>query len=226
MLKAIKHTYPDHEVAFVSDLHWNHDKPFLYGNRGYASAQEHKDGVIHRWNEVCTNRSIVFHLGDFVFKDPDGAEFRRLLDRLNFRILYLMLGNHNSGLKKVYAERLGLDFPSAAANQMEAYPLTWEFKQDRFVIFLPEYAEAFINGQHIVMCHFPIIAHNRVGHGAWHLCGHSHGTCEITNVDTASGLRLDVGVESFGRPITFGELKMRFADRKVTLFDHHNEATT
>lgn len=228
MLQTLKINKDPGDIAFISDLHWHHDKPFLWGKRGYASSAEHDAGVIVRWNEVCTDRSVVFHLGDLVFKDPKGDEFMGLVRQLRFETLFLCLGNHNSGSKAIYQFWLKTAYPDVVMNGGEMYPLS--FRPDeaspRRIVFLPEYAEAFINGQHVVMCHFPIIAHNRVGHRSWFLTGHSHGSCPITNVDTASGLRLDVGVESFGRPVTFAELKERFAAREVTLFDHHDQTTT
>ena len=93
------------------------------------------------------------------------------------------------------------------------------------VVFLPEYVEAHINGQRMTLCHYPIASHHKVGHSSWMCCGHSHSSLPMTNKDTGVGKRLDLGVESFGRPITFVELK-RFMDARPThSYDHHNETT-
>ncbi len=231
MLKVIKLNAPDNEIAFVSDLHYGHDKPHIWQKRGYASGREHDDGLIHQWNSVCTDRSQVFHLGDICFVDPDGVKFKNLMRRLQFNTLWTHLGNHNSGHKLVYAEALREQFPQCfEGNDMvnEVYPLSWQVDGDpnKTVIFLPEYSEATINGRRVIMCHFPIISHNKVGHGSWMICGHSHSSCALTNKDTGVGKRLDLGIESFGRPITFAELR-RFMDaRPVHSYDHHDHTTT
>lgn len=231
MLKHLKINHPDHEIAFVSDLHYGHDKPHIWQKRGHMNGREHDDALIHQWNSVCTDRTVAFHLGDICFVDPDGAKFKNLMRRLNFSVLYSFLGNHNSGLKSIYTEVLHDQYPDCFdGNDMEAevYPLCYYPTSDpaKMVVFLPEYAEATVNGQRIIMCHFPILSHNKVGHGSWMLCGHSHGSCAMTNKDTGVGKRLDLGIESFGRPITFVELK-RFMDaREIHTVDHHDHTTT
>ena len=146
-------------------------------------------------------------------------------------MLYSQWGNHNSGVKTVYAEELRRQFPQCFdGNEMihEVYPLTMQVdgNPNKTVVFLPEYVEFTINGQRIIMCHFPIYSHNKVGHGSWMICGHSHGSCKLTHKDKGMGKRLDVGIESFGRPITFGELKAFMAKREIHLVDHHNSETT
>ena len=65
-----------------------------------------------------------------------------------------------------------------------------------------EYLEIDIEGQHIVMFHYPIADWNRKFHGAWHLHGHVHG-----NLSVGPG-SWDVGVDTNGfAPVSFEQLK-------------------
>jgi calcineurin-like phosphoesterase family protein len=232
MLKVLKVSQPNHEVAFVSDLHWGHDRDFIWGKRGFGSVGEHDEELIHRWNSVCTSRSTVFHLGDICFNDGNGEKLKALLRRLNFRALYCLLGNHNSGQSQLYKNELAKQFPNAiSANGYdfhEVYPLWHNVDADpnKQVCFLPEYVEAYVNGQRMTLCHFPIVSHHKAGHGAWMICGHSHGSCEFTNTKTGKGKLLDIGIESFGKPLTFNDLKDFFSKREVISFDHHSDKTT
>lgn len=231
MLKHLKLNYPDHEIAFVSDLHYGHDKPHIWQKRGYTDGQTHDNGLIHQWNSVCTDRTVAFHLGDICFVDPDGAKFKNLMRRLQFNTLYAHLGNHNSGQKLVYAEAMRTQFPQCfEGNDMtcEVYPLKSPVDGDpnKIVVFMPEYAEYTINGTRVVCCHFPIVSHNKIGHGSLMLCGHSHQSLPLTNRDTGQGKRLDLGIEGWGRPLTFGEVKHHLKNRPTDSWDHHDQTTT
>lgn len=228
MLQSLKLTAPDHEIAFVSDLHWGHDRDFIWDKRGFSSVKESDETLVQRWNTICTTQSHVWHLGDIVFADPDGSRFMTLMRRLNFKVLYHLWGNHNSGGKAIYNEALQIQYPDAALRGAEVYPLTICVDGDpqKQIVFLPTYLEANINGQRITLCHYPIISHHKAGHGSIMLAGHSHGSCAITNKDTGIGKRLDLGIESFGRPITFDELKKFMDKRPVHSYDHHSSSTT
>ncbi len=57
------------------------------------------------------------------------------------------------------------------------------------------------------------------------LCGHSHSNCHLTNKDTGQGLRIDLGVESFGRPLSLAEIKRHLAGRDIDSRDHHSKDT-
>ena len=232
MLKVLKVSAAPNLIAFVSDLHWGHDRDFIWGKRGFKSVTEHDDELIHRWNAVCSDQSVVFHLGDICFNDGTGERFKTLLRRLNFKTLYCLLGNHNSGQSQLYKHELKEQFPNVFSEDgfdfYEVYPL-WHHVDgniNKSVCFLPEYIEAVVNGQRITLTHFPIISHHKNGHGSWMVCGHSHGSCEFTNIKTGKGKLLDIGIESFGRPLTFNELKTFMDKRETISFDHHSDKTT
>ena len=242
MLKTLKFSGLEYNFFFVSDLHWGHNKDFIYTkrlnlatNKRYTSVQEHDEGIISAWNSVCNKESIVFNLGDICFNDSDGKNFKTLMRRLNFAKHYILWGNHTSGHRQVYLELIKSAFPELAKEgengidiTHEVYPLAYNVDGDvnKQVIFVPSYIEAQINSTKLMLCHYPVISHNGVGKGFYHLCGHSHASCEFTNKNIGKGRRLDVGIESFGRPINLIEVKNHLQNRTFDSFDHHNPNTT
>lgn len=232
MLKTIKITHPEHDVWFLSDLHWGHNRDFIWGKRGFASVEEHDETLVHRWNAHLTNRSVAVHVGDLVFADPDGERFKTLVRRLSFNTLYVGAGNHISGHVAVYKEAMNAQFFGSVIDgqlQYEVYPLVYlvDGNPNKRVIFMPVYFELSVGGHHIVCCHYPILSFNKQSKGSTLITGHSHGSCQLTNKDTGLGRRLDVGVESFGRPISLTEVKRHLNGRTLDLRDHHSgtEAT-
>lgn len=228
MLKPIKITHPEHDIWVISDLHIGHNREFLYGPRQFKSVEEHDSAIIQRWNAHLTHRSVCFHLGDTIFADPDGGKFKSLMRRLNFSVLYCCWGNHFSGQLAVYKEVLASRFSDAVEDGQllyEVYPLEYliDGNPHKKVVFCPSYIEASIGGHRFVMSHYPIISHNKMAKGSVHLTGHSHGNLALTNKDTGSGMRLDVGVNSFGRPISITEIKRHLAGRSLDARDHHGE---
>lgn len=89
-------------IYLTSDLHFGHEREFLYGPRGFASIQEHDEAVITRWNETIQEDDDVYVLGDLMLNDNEhGLECLR---RLNGR-LHLIRGNHDTDARwKLYSE--------------------------------------------------------------------------------------------------------------------------
>lgn len=51
-------------IYFTSDLHFNHNQPFLYEPRGFSSIVEHDYEIIERWNSTIKPEDTVYFLGD------------------------------------------------------------------------------------------------------------------------------------------------------------------
>lgn len=61
-----------------------------------------------------------------------------------------------------------------------------------------------VEGQPIVLCHYPMVSWNRSHYGAWQLFGHHHGNL----ADDPTKLSIDVGVDCHNfHPITFQQVK-------------------
>lgn len=224
MLKPIKIHGLDTEIFGISDLHYGHDKPFLWSKRGYESGKAHDEGVIEKWNSVCSESATVIHTGDWVFQDPKGEKCRELFRRLNFETLYMTWGNHNSGVKHIYAKELADQYgPQWSHCDRQVYPLIHKVgdKGVKAVVFLPQYVEFIINGTVVIACHYPLLVHNEQKHGAHLWTGHSHQSLPLTNKDTGQGKRIDLGVEGWGRPLSFAEIKLHLQNRDLDIRDHH-----
>jgi calcineurin-like phosphoesterase family protein len=226
MIQQLKFKGKDDEFFFISDLHHHHDRDFIWGKRSkpnsqekYRSVQESDEEVTVAWNSTVNHEATVFHLGDYIFADPDGSRFIALCAKLNFKHLYLLWGNHISGQRQAYFNALKAQY-GFNPGEAEVYPLHTQVA-GKTVTFLPAYVETIINNKPIVLSHYPIRSFNGLSKGAWHLCGHSHGGCAMSNKNTGEGFILDVGVESFGRPVSFGEIRRHFSGREIVTVDHH-----
>ncbi len=226
MLTQIKLNIPDHKVFAISDLHIRHARVAV--KRGYADAPTHDKDVIGSVNEVCDADSYLISLGDIMSDDPTGAHTKTLLRSLSFHTLLWMPGNHESGWRALYREALITHFPEAVRKRQimyEVYPLTMVLEDTgKTIVFLPNLTEVKTTDQLLVCSHYPIVSHNRMALRSIHLSGHSHGNCHLTNKDTGRGLRLDVGWESFKRPISVADIKHHLAGREIDAWDHHGKA--
>lgn len=90
------------EIYFTSDLHFAHNKEFLYGSRGFSCIEEHDLAVVNNWNNTVTDDDDIYLLGDVMLKDVEyGMD---MLCQLNGKI-HIIRGNHDSDEKiKRYAE--------------------------------------------------------------------------------------------------------------------------
>ena len=45
-------------VFVTSDLHFCHDREFVWGARGYANVDEMNEAQVRKWNEVVTDEDV------------------------------------------------------------------------------------------------------------------------------------------------------------------------
>lgn len=86
------------KIFVTSDLHFNHDREFVWGPRGFSSVQQMNESIIARWNSVVEMTDDVYALGDLCLGGGgEGALFdaKRLIEQLNGR-LHIILGNHDT----------------------------------------------------------------------------------------------------------------------------------
>lgn len=203
----IKVTHDIEEILFWSDCHFGHKCEKwpvpLWQARGFSSVEDHDEQLIERWNSVSTPNSVFFHLGDFIFGTDTIERFKRHVQSLKFKTLYMMPGNHCSGWKQVFEE--------------QRHNL-WDLRDGRRVIFIPNYVEVVANKQPIVLSHYPLVSFNGQGIGSWMLHGHCHGNLHDTEVGNLlyKAKVKDIGVECTTQPITMAQIKQEF-DRKDAL---------
>ena len=81
------------KIFASSDLHFGHDREFLWGPRGFRSSIEHDEAIIANWNSVVEPEDIVYVLGDLMLGDNEHG--KACVERLNGHIK-LIRGNHDS----------------------------------------------------------------------------------------------------------------------------------
>jgi len=213
--KPLRFEHDGNNICFWSDTHFGHrcdhwETP-LWKMRGFSSIEEHDNTLVERWNKVCNNETIFFHLGDFIFGQNPEQRLVDFLSRLKFKTLYSMPGNHSSGWKQVF----------------ESQPKTTMHLDNKTIYFIPNYLEVVANGQPIVMSHYPLASFNGQAKGSWMLHGHCHSNLyksEIGSVLYKTKI-IDIGVENSPLPKTLNDLTALFQNKQTVTFDHHNEQT-
>lgn len=209
--KPVKITTKEDNVFFWSDMHLGQecrswDEP-LYVKRGFKTMEEHDAALVCRWNDRISREGIVFNLGDMLFGHNGQQRLLNYFERLNFKTMYLLFGNHTAGTKQV--------FESLDGN-------IYQVNSEKQVVFCPNYMEAHINGYHCVLSHYAVASFNGQGKGSFMIHGHSHGNLYGSELGKILyGARIvDVGVERFSSPPSFADLRRKFKDQPVS-FDHH-----
>lgn len=160
---------------FTADQHWNHKSILkmdnFYGRdrgwRPFRDVKEMNQTMIDGWNEVVKSGDMVYHLGDFAMPNKgDGHDIGDILEQLNGQI-YLIKGNHDDRNMNLYKD------------------WTRKFVKITYLAYLK-----LLNGQRVMLCHYPMLSWRSSCHGAWHLHGHCHGSLPRRH------LAYDVGVDS------------------------------
>ena len=86
----------------TSDLHFCHNRDFIYKARGFSSKEEHDEAIIKNWNEIVKPKDKVYVLGDMMLNDNiTGIEN---IKRLNGQ-LYIIGGNHDTPTRMALYEK-------------------------------------------------------------------------------------------------------------------------
>ena len=94
-------------VFVTSDLHFFHDRKFIYEPRGFSSVEEMNNAYIEEWLSRVTDEDDVYVVGDFCLGN-DYDLIDELIDKLPGNI-HLLIGNHDT-LKKIKCyESRGID---------------------------------------------------------------------------------------------------------------------
>lgn len=80
-------------IWMTSDLHFMHNKPFLYEPRGFDNIYDMNETIIKNFNEVVSWNDDLYILGDIMLNDNE--EGMKSLRRLPGRI-HIIRGNHDT----------------------------------------------------------------------------------------------------------------------------------
>lgn len=139
-------------IYLTSDLHFGHNKTFLYEPRGFASAAEMDEAIIHNWNRLITDNDEVYVLGDMMLSDDVNGI--KCIVSLNGRI-HIIRGNHDSD------------------RRIELYQHCFN------VLDVQNSAYLHYNGLHFYLTHYPTLTSNfdydkPLKARLLNLCGHTH----------------------------------------------------
>ena len=141
-------------IYFTSDLHFNHNKDFLYEPRGFSSIVEHDYEIIERWNSTIRPGDTVYFLGDIGMSN-DIDYLVECISILNGDIKWI-LGNHDSPNR--VARISGLPY-------IEVLGYGEKLKVSK--------------NTSLFLCHYPVLTMPRSLDGelngrTYSICGHSH----------------------------------------------------
>lgn len=174
------------KIWVTSDTHYGHSNIIRYCNRPYKDVEEMNQALITNYNSVVRPEDTVYHLGDFGFMQVD--KLKKILSRLNGNKI-LLYGNHDKvirGAKGAFTESFN---------------------------FIKDYLEINVDGQKIVMCHYPLLTWNGSGRGSIMLHGHAHGNTNYGHLKNAK--ILDVGVDCHNYfPISLEEIFRKMEKRE------------
>jgi len=132
-------------LFFTADTHIGHANIIKYCHRPFENVHEMDERLITEWNGVVSNDDVIFHLGDFAWKNTRRAA--RILTRLD-GMKFLCRGTHDGRILK-----------------LATY---FEDIRDSFLIRVNK-------GQFIFMSHCHQEIWPEMNCESWHLFGHSHG---------------------------------------------------
>lgn len=154
-------------IYFTSDLHFGHDKEFIYKNRGFNSIEEHDKAIIDNWNNMITYADDVYILGDLMLNNNEEgiAKLRQLNGNL-----HIYRGNHDTDNRfKIYQE---LEW-----NRPYWMDCLWEIND--------KYADMFKYGKYrFYISHYPTLTSNgedfdKISQHIINLHGHTHSKNKI-----------------------------------------------
>lgn len=125
------------KIWITSDLHFNHDREFIWKARGFSHVQEMNEAIINNWNATISAEDDVYVCGDLCLGGAGmNCENQQLIEQLNGR-LHIILGNH--------------DTPA----RIEMYRFC------KNVVEEPKHADMLqYNGYHFYLSHFPTLTAN------------------------------------------------------------------
>lgn len=133
-------------IFYTSDLHIGHANILRYCNRPFQTVDEMNETLVENWNQKVCCSDTVYVLGDLFFRNRLPAV--NYLESMKGR-KHLIIGNHDMG---------------------------WMKRTDLLKYFesVSMMAEITDSGRKITLCHYPLLAWNRCGKGAYHIYGHVH----------------------------------------------------
>lgn len=171
---------------FTSDTHFGHANVLGFTGRPWSGIEAMNRGIITNINARVMPGDELYVLGDFSFSITvqQALELRR---QIRCRKVHVVRGNHDKDWSQ----------PAVAGAFIVEQPI----------------CVLKVDGQKLVMSHYPMADWQGMSHGSWHLHGHIHSQGSSYNeANLRQGLqRYDVGVDANGyAPVSLAELSSWF----------------
>ncbi len=174
-------------LYFTADLHLGHANIIRHCGRPFASVEDMDRCLIDNWNRRIRPEDTVYILGDLMFACKDPAAYLTQLAGQK----HLIVGNHDA----VWMKRLRKIHPGLL--------------EHAFVSIQPM-AELRVDGEAVILCHYPMMTWDGYLTGAYHIYGHIHNQTASAYWPLLAGMdrALNAGVEvNHYQPVTLEELK-------------------
>lgn len=171
-------------IFFTSDLHFNHNREFIYKSRGFENIEDMNNKIVENWNNIVTNDDTVYVLGDLMLGGANGLDKGiGLVSQLNGEI-HIVIGNHDTD------------------NRINALKELPNVKSVLYADFLK------YNGYKFFLTHYPSISGNlekeTLKQVTINLFGHTHQT---TNFYMDYTFMYHVGVDSHDcKPVSIDDV--------------------
>jgi len=168
-------------IYYTADQHFGHLNIIRFCDRPFVTVAEMDEALIKNWNNIVSERDIVYILGDLVFRSDKHASY--YIDRLK-GVKHLILGNHdhkwikNCNLQKYFAS-------------------------------VSYYLEIKDGEKRLALSHYPMLSWGGAARGALHIYAHIHNKKDGLAYETLKQMdnALNAGVEiNDYRPVTLDEL--------------------
>ena len=136
-------------IWFTSDTHFGHENVLKFTDRPWETIQQMNSVIVANINARVGMNDELYILGDFSFK-MTAQDAYGLRKKITCKKVHLVPGNHDK------------DWTQPAVS--------------RAFITEPPICVLKIDGQKIVMSHFPMADWQSMSHGSWHLHGHIHSS--------------------------------------------------
>lgn len=165
-------------VFFTSDHHFYHKKLMENTRPLFKTVEEMNEQLIVNWNKKITCLDVVFVLGDlfWVTSGVTKENMQKIISALHYKELHFIMGNHDD---KKWIKHLAPFFKTISDLQ-----------------FIK------VDGQKIMVSHYPMRSWRADEHDSYNLHGHTHGLMKpLRN-------QLDVGIDChYYFPISFNEVQ-------------------
>lgn len=196
----------EYNSLFVtSDTHFNHNKEFIYKERGYDTPYAMTDDMVNTINHTVGEDGILLHLGDFCL-NTTSEQYHNILRKLKVKEIWMLWGNHNNPIQRSYG-----------GSREQVCALNYGI----FIRYLGDYFSFRHKKKEFICFHYPIQTWDRVNRGSMHLCGHSHGHNQRSLPRHKEGKILDCGWDVHKKPISMLEVE-RIMDSKIVVPTHHD----